>query len=89
MSWPHFRDGLNYLAPGAEITTVWDYHANLVPLLRDMGLQEGIMVTSRYESLTGEPYETLLDDQPPTHAGWPLRLRVGRDRMSNLLRRWS
>jgi len=26
---PHFRDGLNYLAPGAEIATVWDHHANL------------------------------------------------------------
>jgi hypothetical protein len=55
---PHFRDGLSFLAPGAEITTVWDHHANLVPLLREMGLQEGITVTSRYESLTGEPYET-------------------------------
>ncbi len=55
---PHFKDGMNFLAPGAEIATVWDYHANLVPLLREMGLQKGITVTSRYESLTGEPYET-------------------------------
>ncbi len=61
---PHFRDGLNYLAPGAEITTVWDYHGNLVPLLRDMGLQEGIAVTSRYGSLTGESYETLWTINP-------------------------
>jgi hypothetical protein len=55
---PHSRDGLNYLAPGAEIAIVWDNLANLVPLLREMGLQEGIRVTSRYESLTGEPYGT-------------------------------
>ena len=55
---PHFRDGMSYLAPGAEIATVWDHHQNLVPLLREMGLQEGITVTSRYESLTGESYET-------------------------------
>ncbi len=55
---PHFKEGLSYLAPGAEIATVWDHHQNLVPLLREMGLQEGITVTSRYESLTGEPYET-------------------------------
>ncbi|CAA9460620.1 MAG: hypothetical protein AVDCRST_MAG14-2371 [uncultured Rubrobacteraceae bacterium] len=55
---PHFRDGLNFLAAGAEITSVWDYHANLVPLLREMELQEGITVTSRYDDLTGEPYET-------------------------------
>ena len=55
---PHFKEGLSYLAAGAEIATVWDHHHNLVPLLREMGLQEGITVTSRYESLTGEPYET-------------------------------
>lgn len=55
---PHFKDGLNFLAAGAEITSVWDYHANLVPLLREMELQEGITVTSRYEDLTGESYET-------------------------------
>ena len=61
---PHFRDGLSYLAPGAEIATVWDHHANLVPLLREMGLQEGITVTSRYESLTGETYETLWTINP-------------------------
>jgi hypothetical protein len=61
---PHFRDGLNYLAPGAEIATVWDSHANLVPLLREMELHEGITVTSRYESLTGEPYETLWTVNP-------------------------
>jgi hypothetical protein len=61
---PHFRDGLNYLAPGAEIATVWDSHANLVPLLREMELYEGITVTSRYESLTGESYETLWTVNP-------------------------
>ena len=55
---PHFKEGLSYLAPGAEIATVWDHHHNLVPLLREMGLQGGITVTSRYESLTGESYET-------------------------------
>lgn len=61
---PHFRDGLNYLAPGAEISAVWDHHVNLVPLLRDMGLYNGIMVTSRYKSLTGESYETLWTINP-------------------------
>jgi len=61
---PHFRDGLNYLAPGAEIATVWDSHANLVPLLREMELHDGITITSRYESLTGEPYETIWTVNP-------------------------
>jgi hypothetical protein len=60
----HFKEGLNYLAPGAEIAAVWDSHANLVPLLREMGLQNGITVTSRYESLTGESYETLWTINP-------------------------
>lgn len=55
---PHFKEGLRYLAAGAQISTVWDHHHNLVPLLREMGLQEGITVTSRYESLTGERYQT-------------------------------
>ena len=53
-----------YLAPGAEIATVWDSHANLVPLLRDMGLQKGITVTSRYASLTVELYETFWTINP-------------------------
>jgi hypothetical protein len=61
---PHFKEGLSYLAPGAEIATVWDYHANLVPMLREMKLHEGISVTSRYESLTGERYETLWTINP-------------------------
>lgn len=43
----------------SEIATVWDSHANLVSLLRDMELQNRITVTSRYEALTGEKYETL------------------------------
>ncbi len=81
---PHFKDGLNYLAPGAEIATVWDYHTNLVPLMRDMGLQDGITTISRYESLTGEQYETSWVINPPAHASQPLRRRLGRDGMSNL-----
>ncbi len=47
-------------------------HGTLVPLLREMGLQEGIRVTSRYESLTGEPYGTPWN-QPAAHPGGPLR----------------
>jgi hypothetical protein len=35
-----------------------------VPLLREMGLQKGITVTSRYESLTGESCETLWTINP-------------------------
>ena len=30
----------------------------LGPFLKERGLQDGITITSRYKSLTGEPYET-------------------------------
>jgi hypothetical protein len=55
---PYFQEGLNYLAPGAEIDVIWDTHENLLPLLRERGLQNGITATTRYESLTGDKYET-------------------------------
>ena len=38
-----------------------------------MGLQEGIRVTSRYESLTGEPYGTPWTINPLLIPGGPLR----------------
>ena len=55
---PYFQEGLNFLAPGAEIGVIWDTHENLLPLLRERGLENGITATSRYESLTGDQYET-------------------------------
>jgi hypothetical protein len=42
-----FKYGLNYLTPGVEIAPVWDYRATLMPLLRDVGLRNEIMVTRR------------------------------------------
>jgi hypothetical protein len=38
---------LNYLAPGVEIATVGATHATLMPLLRNMGLRNGIKVAPR------------------------------------------
>jgi hypothetical protein len=49
---------LNFLAPGAEVGVIWDTHENLLPLLRERGLEKGITATSRYESLIGDQYET-------------------------------
>ena len=60
---------MNYLASGAETATGWDHHANLVPLLREMELHEGISVISRYESFTAERYETLRTINPPLMPG--------------------
>jgi hypothetical protein len=55
---PYFERGIDYLAPGAEITTLWGSMVNLAQFLRDRGLHDGITITSRYESLTGEVWET-------------------------------
>jgi hypothetical protein len=53
-----FTDGLNSLSPGKEITCHWDHLDNLLPFLREKGLEKGIKVTTRYKDLTGESYET-------------------------------
>lgn len=55
---PYFKDGIEFLAPGAEIVTLWDSAISLFPLLRDHGLEDGITITSKYHSLSGEYHET-------------------------------
>lgn len=55
---PYFKKGLDFLAPGAEISTLWDSYIGLFPLLRDRGPEEGITITSKYKSLDGGSYET-------------------------------
>lgn len=55
---PYFANGLDFLAPGAEISCLWDSMITLSPFLKQRGLQEGIKATSRYKSLLGEPNET-------------------------------
>jgi hypothetical protein len=55
---PYFTKGIDYLAPGAEISTWWDSMITLIPFLEDRGMHDGITITSRYKSLTGEPHKT-------------------------------
>lgn len=55
---PYFKRGMDYLAPGAEIPCFWGSMIELAPLLRERGLHDGITITSRYKSLTGEPHKT-------------------------------
>jgi hypothetical protein len=52
---PYFKNGLPYLAPGAEISSLWGSMRTLGSFLREKGLHEGIKVTSRYKSVAGEP----------------------------------
>lgn len=55
---PYFKRGMDYLAPGAEISTFWGAMPDLAPFLRERGLHDGVTITSRYKSLSGEQYET-------------------------------
>jgi hypothetical protein len=55
---PYFKRGIDFLAPGAEIRTIWDTGFGLMPLLREKGLEQGITITSKYKSLSDdEPHE--------------------------------
>lgn len=60
----YFKDGLDFLAPGAHVSCYWDHLENLLPLLEEKGLQEGISVTTRYKDLAGESYETTWNLKP-------------------------
>ncbi|MGF1472103.1 MAG: hypothetical protein ACFB50_10230 [Rubrobacteraceae bacterium] len=61
---PMFEEGIDFLAPGAEISTAWDSLISLNSLLRELGLESGLKITSRYESLAGDYYETLWTINP-------------------------
>lgn len=74
---PYFKEGIDFLAPGAEIRCTWDSYIGLLPLLRDKGLTEGITITSRYKSLGGDPYETTWTINPLRLSGAPHVVRRG------------
>lgn len=53
---PYFQYGLDFLEPGGEITCYWDSLEQIIPRLRERGLDDGILVTTSYKSLGGTPY---------------------------------
>lgn len=53
----YFAHGMEYLAPGAEIRNLWGSMPTLAPFLREQGLNNGITITSRYQSLAGRQYQ--------------------------------
>lgn len=55
---PYFKDGMNFLGPGAQVACVWDRLENLVTSFREKGLDKGIAVTVFYKDLAGESYQT-------------------------------
>lgn len=54
----YFRRGMASLVPGGRVTAYWDRIENIIPLLKNRGIDDGIRVTTRYEDLAGEKYET-------------------------------
>ena len=74
---PYFKEGLDFLAPGAEIRSLWDTYIGLLPLLREKGLEDGITITSHYKSLMGTPYTTTWKINPLRVSGTPHVIRRG------------
>jgi hypothetical protein len=54
----YFKDGLDFLAPGAEVRAFWDMSHQLLPYLEQQGTSEGFAITAHYESVTGRVYES-------------------------------
>ncbi len=80
---PYFKEGIDFLAPGAEISCLWDSYVGLFTVLEAKGLREGITIISRYKSIAGEPYETKWKINPLLQLGKPY---VGRRDMNDLVR---
>jgi hypothetical protein len=55
---PYFKNGMDFLPPNGEVCCYWDHLDDLIPVLREKGLESGIKVTTRYRDLAGESYET-------------------------------
>lgn len=52
----YFEEGLDFLEPDGEIKCYWDSLEDLLPLLKDRGLDGGVIVTVSYKSLAGTKY---------------------------------
>ena len=46
------------MAPQTDIAAVWDSYQNVVHVLREKGLTQGVTITSKYKDLQGESYQT-------------------------------
>lgn len=86
---PYFKEGIEFLAPEAEIRAFWDTYTGLFPLLRDRGLDEGITIASRYKSLTGKPYETRWTINPLGLSGTPHVKRRGQHEIAKAVESMS
>ncbi len=46
------------MGPQTDIAAVWDSYQNVVHVLREKGLTQGVTITSKYKDLQGESYQT-------------------------------
>ena len=60
----YFKDGLDFLVPGGEISCYWDHRHSFLPLLKEKGFDGEILITTRYKDLTGDSYETACNLKP-------------------------
>ncbi|CAN5685297.1 hypothetical protein BH24ACT21_BH24ACT21_01460 [soil metagenome] len=67
---PYFQYGLDFLEPGGEITCYWDSLEELIPSLRKKGLEDGVLITTKYKSLAGEPYTSTWRMNPLLFEGY-------------------
>ncbi len=73
----YFRDGLPFLEPEGRISCRWGSLASLIPLLEEKGLNNGIQVTTTYEDLAGETYESEWTLNPLLFEGAPMEASLG------------
>ncbi len=85
----YFKDGLGFMSPGGEISCYWDNLDNLLPLLEEKGLTNGISVTARYKDLAGRSYETAWNLDPYVYRDGRYVHRTGLNDMVNAIRELS
>jgi hypothetical protein len=55
---PYFQNGINFMAPHTDIVAVWDTYENVVRILREKGLTQGVTITTKYKDFQGASYES-------------------------------
>jgi len=65
----YFKRGMGFLAAGEEVKSFWDNFNDLLPVLRERGIEEGITVSVRYRDLAEEAFEDEWNINPLIHEG--------------------
>lgn len=65
----YLKEGMESLAPDAQVSCYWDDLGTLIPHLKEQDLENGIEITTRYEDLLGNHYETSWNINPALYEG--------------------